>query len=293
MRQPERGSQLLIRLIAWLALRLGRPLARLLLYPICGYFVLFGGEARRASREYLTRLFGRPARNREVFAHYHSFASVVLDRVYFLTNRLDLFQITKSGADLLDTLRRDDRGVLLLGAHLGSFEALRAEGIARMHLPLKVLMYDRNAEKVNAVFDALNPAFRDTVIPIGSATTLLKAKEVIDCGHLLGVLGDRTTDGERAVTCRFLGREAKFPAGPLLLAGLLKVPVVMAFGLYRGGARYDLHFELLTECVDLSGPNRLDAVQRLNQAYADRLEHYCREAPYNWFNFYDFWSARG
>jgi predicted LPLAT superfamily acyltransferase len=23
--------------------------------------------------------------------------------------------------------------------------------------------------------------------------------------------------------------------------------------------------------------------------YVERLEHYCRLAPYNWFNFYDFW----
>ena len=29
-----------------------------------------------------------------------------------------------------------------------------------------------------------------------------------------------------------------------------------------------------------------DAMRR----YVERLEHYCRGAPFNWFNFYDYWS---
>jgi predicted LPLAT superfamily acyltransferase len=31
-------------------------------------------------------------------------------------------------------------------------------------------------------------------------------------------------------------------------------------------------------------------IEQALKRYAQRLEHYCRMAPYNWFNFYDFWK---
>jgi predicted LPLAT superfamily acyltransferase len=46
--QSERGSKFMLRLITWIALRLGRAPARALLYPICGYFIVFSRHARRA-----------------------------------------------------------------------------------------------------------------------------------------------------------------------------------------------------------------------------------------------------
>ena len=70
----------------------------------------------------------------------------------------------------------------------------------------------------------------------------------------------------------------------------LKVPVVLAFGLYRGGHRYDLAFESFSDSIAVPRQQRAQAVLALIQRYAGRLEHYARLAPYNWFNFYDFWG---
>jgi predicted LPLAT superfamily acyltransferase len=67
------------------------------------------------------------------------------------------------------------------------------------------------------------------------------------------------------------------------------VPVVLGFGLYRGGNRYDLCFEAFQERFETSRAQRGAAVGGLIQRYARRLEHHARAAPYNWFNFYDFW----
>jgi len=77
---------------------------------------------------------------------------------------------------------------------------------------------------------------------------------------------------------------------PERIAALLKRPVVMMVGLYRGGNRYDVHFERL---ADMSGVERADRERAIEDAlrrYVARLEHYCRLAPYNWFNFYDYWK---
>src|SRR6185312_16083867 len=79
---PERGTPALLRLTGWIALQIGRPFARVLLYPIALYFLVTGQVARSASREYLSRITGRPPRWWDVFRHFHCFAATILDRIY-------------------------------------------------------------------------------------------------------------------------------------------------------------------------------------------------------------------
>ena len=51
--RPERSNTLALRMIVWVALTLGRPAARLLLYPVCLYFLIFSTASRAASTKYL------------------------------------------------------------------------------------------------------------------------------------------------------------------------------------------------------------------------------------------------
>ena len=97
-------------------------------------------------------------------------------------------------------------------------------------------------------------------------------------------------EGDRTTRCRFLGREATFPVGPMLLLPVLEVPVQLFFGLYLGKNRYALHFEMFADEVTIRRTHREEDVHMWTQRYADRLEHYARLEPYNWFNFYDFWG---
>jgi predicted LPLAT superfamily acyltransferase len=104
-------------------------------------------------------------------------------------------------------------------------------------------------------------------------------------------MGDRLMAEAQSVRCEFLGEGAAFPSGSVRLAHVVRAPVVLFFGLYRGGNRYDIYLELLSESVQLSADHRQDDVRRWTQRYADRLAYYSRKAPDNWFNFYDFWQA--
>src|SRR4029077_10260582 len=108
----------------------------------------------------------------------------------------------------------------------------------------------------------------------------------------VGILADRLLKQDQATSCSFFGEDANFPAGTMWLASVLRVPVVLFFGLYRGGNRYEVHFELFAEEVTIDRRNRDQEVRQWTQSYADRLEHYCRLAADNWFNFYDFWEEQ-
>jgi predicted LPLAT superfamily acyltransferase len=70
----------------------------------------------------------------------------------------------------------------------------------------------------------------------------------------------------------------------------VRAPVVLFFGLYRGGNRYDVYLELFSEDGRLSAAGLESEVRRWTQRYADRLATYARQTPDNWFNFYEFWS---
>ncbi len=290
--QRERGSRSLMAALAWATLKLGRTFGRLFLPPISLYFLAFAPRPRAASAAYLARMLGRKARPGEIYRHIHTFATTVHDRVPMLAGRLGALRLAIEGEELIHVARREGgRGCVLAGSHLGSFEVLRAIADRRDDVAVKILMETRNAARIQSVFGRIQPAAADWTIPMGAPTTLLAVKEVLERGDVVGILADRVLRNERTLEVPFLGGTARFPLGPFRLAKALAAPIVFGVGLYRGGNRYDLYFERLDlpgerECAD--SPK---VVAELVRRYAARLEHYCRLAPYNWFNFYDFWSA--
>ncbi|WP_019563580.1 lipid A biosynthesis acyltransferase [Thioalkalivibrio sp. ALMg13-2] len=288
--QAERGSPLALRIILWVALNLGRRASRTLLYPITAYFLLFAPQSRRHSRNYLRRVLGREPRLGDLARHLHCFAAVILDRVFLLAGKDACLDIQVHNRETFLEHVDSGRGAILLGAHLGSFEALRALAVGKYDFPVKVLMYNDHNQSITQVLEALNPEVAASVIPLGRTETLIQARECLDRGELIATLGDRVAESDKMVACNFLGDTALFPQGPLLLAAVLKVPVILCFGLYRGGNRYDIFFEPFAETIEAPRGQRDAALAHWVQRYADRLEARVREAPYNWFNFYDFWD---
>jgi predicted LPLAT superfamily acyltransferase len=289
--QREQGSFAFIRACAWLGPRVGWRLGRAVVLLICIYYFFRLRAQHAASRKFLTAALGRPAGLRDVFARYHMFACTIHDRIFFLSDRYQDYDITVQGEEVFAELKSRGQGCILLGGHLGSFDVVRALGIGEKSLPIRVLMYPNNSPRFTAAQNALNPLLAKSIIPIGAPSAMLEVKEWVEGGGMVGILGDRIVHGEKLVRVPFLGADAAFPAGPFIIASILKVPVVLFFGLNRGGRRYEIHFEVLTQGIDVGRAGRDAAIREQVGKFAGRLEHYCRLAPYNWFNFYDFWTA--
>jgi predicted LPLAT superfamily acyltransferase len=290
LEQPERGSPAAMRLALWLMLKLGRRLGRMLLFPILAYFLLFAPRARRASASYLRRALGRRATLAGVARHFHAFASTMQDQFYLLAGKHGEFEVTLEAPAQAQSLMRRKGGCILLGSHLGSFEILRARGMAEGLPPVNMLMYLENAEKSGRLLRTLAPELESRIIPLGRPDALLRVHECLARGELVGMLGDRAWRNERSCSLDFLGAPARFPLGPLLVAGLLRAPVVLFFGLYLGRGRYEIRLEPFADAIALDPHDRDASVRPWVERYARRLEHHCRLTPYNWFNFYDFWA---
>lgn len=293
----ERSNPYALRLMAWVAVTFGRGIARAVLHVPVLYFMVVGRGWRRHSQRYLGRVLGRPATWLDSYRHVYTFATTVLDRLYFVRGQTHRFEMTMRGLRDVDAGLDEGRGALLLGAHLGSFEALHAIGETRPGLRVAMVMYPENARMIHAVLKAVAPHFELGIIPIGQSGSALAVREWLDAGGLAGMLGDRFLDADAAraggsVTLPFLGHPAPWSLGPLRLAQLLRHRVFFMAGLFHGGRRYEVRME---ELCDFRQPPR-DPREREAQlhaalaAYVARLESLCREVPYNWFNFHDFWQ---
>lgn len=290
--RPERSHPAIVRLMVWISLHAGRAASRLVLHGIAAYYLAFAPSARRASADYLRRVLGRRPTLVERYRHVFAFASTTHDRVYLLNDRFDLFATEVVGGDIVRAVTEAGRGALLIGAHLGSFEVLRALGRRYTDHPVGMMMYADNARKINAALAAINPAAVQDIIPLGRLDSLLVAKARLDAGHLIGILADRSFGDDATSTCEFLGAPAQFPLGPFRVAALLQRPVLFMAALYLGGNRYQVHFEALADFSHVERSDRDAAISQAQRAYAALLERHCRAAPYNWFNFFDFWGRR-
>ncbi|HZF26487.1 MAG TPA: hypothetical protein VEZ88_09530 [Steroidobacteraceae bacterium] len=288
---PERSTPPMISLLVNTTLLLGRPLMRLLLWPIVLYFFLTGRDARRASRDYLRRVLEHEPRAQDILRHFHTFAVVFIDRVYLLSDREEKLQIdARVAEDALRTIR-EKQGCLLLVAHFGSFEALRIKGTRRAEAPIRIVLDRQVGRMAMSLLERLNPVLAARIIDASrrGPGLMLDIKQAVEAGHIVGIMADRARADERSISVTFLGGSIRIPAGPWIIAGMLGVPVLLGFGIYRGGSQYECRLQLFEQRIDFPRERREQVLQDCAQRFAARLEQQVREAPYNWFNFHDYW----
>ena len=301
-RIAEVGSSLGLRGTVACYRLFGRPLTMVLVHCIVTYYFLTGRTARKASLAYLRRVatvpegaaaLGRQPGTWASFFHFRAFALAIFDRIVLWLGPENQLRFHVSGREHYDRLLTAERGAIVVGAHLGSFDALRALADQDGRV-VNVLMYTRHAPRINAIFRQLSPEVEIRVIEAGphSMDTVLRIRSCIERGELVAMLGDRVEPSDRGRTCRvsLLGSTVEIPEAPYLLAALLGCPIFFMVALREEDGSYRVFAEVLSEHVEVGRGERDKRTRELAAAYAGRLEHYCLSAPTQWFNFFDYWG---
>jgi len=297
--QRERGSFALMKLTAWLARYLPRWMLAPLLYTIAGYFFIFGARARRSIHEYQTRLAATSGRTElrprfsSVFAQFIAFGEALVDKLDIWNDRLPLHHVHLIDLHQLNPqLRQGTRGQLFLGAHLGNLEVCCALAELSDKVRLNVLVHTRHAKHFNRLLGQTGARHLHLIeVCTLDAAIMLQLSERLERGEWLAMAADRVpVHGSRTVTVDFLGKPARFPQGPWLMAGLLNCPVNLMTCIKKNG-QYEVHVERFADKIQWSRHQRETVIEQCATRYAERLGQLCLLAPQQWFNFYPFWGS--
>ena len=299
-RLEERGVYAGLSIMLWIRRLFGRWGFGLILYPVIGYFFIFGAAARKASLSFLIRVhsfrseaFGERPGFRHSFRHFLTFGDALLDKLEAWSGGIKDDDIVYHNLEVFDALQKSGRGALLIASHLGNMEVCRALGELSRGLKLNVLVHTKHAANFNRLLRRISPdssvsLLQTTEVDPGTAIML---QDRIAKGEYVIIVGDRTpvTDSGRISWMPFLGHPAPFPQGPYILASILDCPVQLIFCLKRNGC-YHIIFEAFADAIRLPRRDRSAALEGWTGGYVRRLEHYCSTDPYQWFNFFDFWN---
>jgi len=294
----ERGSYWGLRFLAAAYRLLGRRGCLVVLSPIVFYFYATDGARRRWSRIYLARAFAAAGMGRtpgafDVYRHFHSFAARAVDVFAAWIGAVRPAAVAIDDPAAVQQLAADTRGAVLVVSHHGNAELSRAVLDQDVRRRITVLAHTRHAENYNRLLREFRPEAAARIIQVTEIgpETAVELKERVQRGEWIAIAGDRSPvlSHDRVVRIPFLGTPAPFPQGPWLLAFLLECPVYVLL-CWRESKGWRLSLNRIAERVDLPRAERIEAMVRTGRGYVAQLEKACREHPFQWFNFFDFWA---
>ena len=303
------GSLWHFRFMLWMVCHLPLFLVELLTAVICFFFWLGASPVRARSKiylEHLQKVSGKRFGFFGTYKHVFSFSLSMIEKLLGWKGAVQLNQIETQNDDapLLFDLLNKGQGAFCFCSHLGNIEMLRSlTGYGgfltkREFEVFPVIDFSRTT-KFNALLRELNPDLMDHVIDANNidVATAIKMKEHIHDGNLVVIAGDRTSAyaRERNIVTTFFGEPAKFPEGAFSLSGILNAPIYFIFAIRKKDfdirSAYELHVVRAKTSLECSRSERPERLKMLLQEYTELLERFCKEHPYQWYNFYNFWEG--
>lgn len=298
----EKGVYLGMQFMLFLYRIGGRWLFSPILFLVIGYYYLTARSARRASHEFLNRVWasekgrqqlGRRPDRRMVFHHLLSFGWSMFDKLASWNGDISVDQFRQVNRSLFDDRIKDGHGGVWLISHLGNIEACQAVFQKADDVPVTALVHTKHAKDFNRLMHHLDPDNRVELLEVSEfdAGTALALRQRIAAGEFLFIAGDRTpvVSKARVVHAPFLGAKAPFPFGPFLIASLMGCPVGALLCLKTDDG-FDMFFHDLPGLEGVTKHDREKAITALVNDYAALLQSYVVRYPLQWYNFFDFWS---
>ena len=297
----ERGSYAGLWLLGVVYKLFGRHVCLAVVSPVVLFFFLTGTEQRRGSLNYLAHAHAAGLIEAKPgwllsFRHFLAFASSAIDKLAAWTGNIPASAVEGVDEGEFDKTKRSGKGAVVLTAHFGNPEILRAIATLGARWRVNVLVHTAHAVRFNRLIAEYSNSSAVHVIQVTSVgpDTAILLQQAVANGEWVVMAGDRVpvTGNERISWVPFLGELAPFPQGPHILAGLLKCPVHLLFCL-RQGSGHRVCFERFADRIELPRKDRDKALTASVARYAARLESHLRIAPLQWFNFFDFWRPAG
>ncbi len=294
----ERGMTWGLKFLATTYKALGYNICWWVMQPILLYFFLTGGVQRQASKRYFEKIYAQQGRKDkpgflQLWSHTRSFGRMALDKFSAWMGKVEINDLIIPNEKEFDQVIASNKGVLVFTSHLGNVEICRALSKRRSKIKITVFAHTQHAVKFNQILADYNPDAALDVVQVNDIgpATAIELQERLDRGEWVVIAGDRTpVEGQKRLSyIPFLGKEAPFSQGPMILASLLKCPVY-SLHCMKERDKFRIIFEKLSDQVILPRKTRNEALTTEITKYVQILERNCREYPLQWYNFFDFWA---
>ena len=271
--------------------RLGVRWAYGLLIFVAAYFTLANPSGYRCSKDFLRRVLGpQPFWKWPllVYRHFFSFGITLLDRIAVIMGRAKIDCTFESTHLFMQQVERG-QGVILLGAHVGSWE-IGGHLLGRLGKPVNVVILEKDEARMRQLFDkALAAKMFNLIATDGHPLRSIPIAAALRRGEIVALLGDRSFGGVD-VRVPFLGGQARFPAGPYLLAAVTGAPIFQTFVVRErlGHYRFFAHpARFIPREMTRAGTETLTPHVA---EYARCLADVAKQYPIQWFNIFPFWD---
>lgn len=272
----------------------GLRIAYFFLRFVSFYFFVFA-KSTKTCLKYFREIHGYKGLKayRATYQNYFLFGQILLDKVALLSGVKTHFTSEHEGhTENLRAVTSTTKGRILLSAHIGNWE-IAGQRLKVLNTKFNVLMYDNEAEKMKQYMSKVmgKKSFNIIAIKDGDMGHLIELHKAFANNELVVMHGDRFLPGAATIEKTFMGKKAKFPAGPFIMAAKFGVPITLVFAVKETKTHY--HFFALKpiEVKRTRTKVELDkAVEELSDKYVNELEKMLKRYPTQWFNFYNFWQ---
>jgi predicted LPLAT superfamily acyltransferase len=263
-----------------------------LLYPVCLYYLLFDRAAVNGALAYIRLRFPRARGFRRWMHVYRLFLSQgrqLIDRHAALSGAVR-FQFDLRGGDRQEALAHDARGCVLLTAHVGNWQ-IAMTTLGNMGKTVNLVMRPEDNPAVEKALSLCENTGHLKVISVeedlGGGIEIINA---LKRGEIVSFMGDRPYKFKAAPVV-FLGETAMFPCGPFQIAAAARCPLQILLAAREGHRRYVVDFKQLRSTERSAGVPDRGKIAPCMQEFADILEAFTAEHPYQCFLFADIWPT--
>ncbi len=284
----SRGTVLGYRIYIFFIKYLGLNASYLLLHFVVLYFCLFSFKSSKAIYYYLYRRQGYSKIKSlfNVYGSYYTFGQTLIDRATISAGFRQRFTYEFDGIENIHRLLEQKKGGILLSAHAGNFEVSEyfLEDVSEIS-QISVVTWDTEHEQIKSYMETVKAKSNVKFILVKEDMShIFEIHNALSKGELVCFTGDRFLEGSKYQEEELLGKAAKFPLGPFLLASRLKVPVLFVYVMKESKKKYHLYARTSTA-------KKRDAGALLKE-YTQNLEWILEKYPLQWFNYFDFWNDK-
>lgn len=252
------------------------------------FYMLFSHKGYLAAYRFLRQRmgYGRFKSFIGVYKNHYSFGQVVLDR--FATYAGKKFETEIEGLDIFNQYEDDDKGMIMLGSHIGNYE-LVGYNLRSEKKSVNAVVFAGETETMMRNRTKIMSANNMTLIPIkNDMSHLFGINDALEKGGIVSIHADRIMGNIKAFQCPFFSENAKFASGPFTLAYRRNVPAIAVFAMKE---KYDKYHIYISDIKKLSeAEDGKSSPEKMAFAFASELERIVRKYPFQWFNYYDFWK---